>query len=134
MSAYVVSDMQIEVAVNVWAEAVSILKSSESEGGSVSLVRCQDIANILLRENIRSVNYRYKEKGRALKAKFTRRSLYPMVSALQAIRYLECIDYQSCERPDYEKSAACAINRAMRLDLFRMFVGSTQIERMSWSI
>lgn len=136
MSAFVVSDSQISVVVNVWADAVAILKSSESgvTDAGLGLSRCQEVANILLRENVRSVNYRYNEKSRAGKVKFTRRVLYPMVPALQAIKYLECIDYQSCERPDYNKSDACAINRAMRLDLFRLYVGGTQIDRMKWSL
>ena len=65
------------------------------------LMRQQFFADQLKRENIKSVNYRYNERTRFRKVNLDDATaadlrLYNMHDAL---RLLECIDYQSCEHP-----------------------------------
>lgn len=65
----------------------------------------QAFADGLKRENIRSLNYRYKERLRFRSVKLSAVSdadlaYYTMHDAL---RLLECIDYQSCEHPTYNR-------------------------------
>jgi hypothetical protein len=65
----------------------------------------QSFADGLKRENLRSVNYRYKERMRFRPVKLSAindadLAYYTMHDALSM---LECIDYQSCEHPTYDK-------------------------------
>jgi hypothetical protein len=88
MSAFVCSDRQFAVV------AKSLF---------VDARRQQQFADALKRENIKSVNHRYGERTRVTRVKLsacpeTEVSWYlpDDVAAL-----LNCIDYQSCEHPDY---------------------------------
>lgn len=61
-----------------------------------------EAGQMLWRENHRSINYRYSERNRtpSYSAKTTEAKLNP-VAVLKAI---SCYGYQSCERPDWNKS------------------------------
>jgi hypothetical protein len=64
-------------------------------------VEAQKLANDLMRTNVRSVNHRYKESN-----PFTEVDLAQAKSGYNGsdiIRLLECLDYQSCEHPDYDQ-------------------------------
>jgi hypothetical protein len=61
--------------------------------------QAQDAANHFKRENIRSVNYRYKEKTRATKCDMSQANLGPYTGH-DIAAMLNCLDYQSCEHPD----------------------------------
>ena len=65
----------------------------------------QSFADGLKRENIRSVNYRYKESSRFSPVKLSAISDADMAryTMHDALKLLECIDYQSCEHPTYNK-------------------------------
>lgn len=61
----------------------------------------QEHANLLKRENIRSVNYRYGERTKITPVKF---EVDPEVvattfTAADLSQLARCLDYQSCERP-----------------------------------
>jgi hypothetical protein len=91
MSAYICSDKHFAVV----AKAMF-----------ADLYEQQQFANHLKRENIKSVNYRYGEKTRfsqvnleAAKAADVRQYNGHDIHAL-----LNCIDYQSCEHPDYDST------------------------------
>lgn len=88
MSAFICSDLQFAVV----ARAVF----------PTSLIRQQLFANNLKRQNIRSVNYRYKENTRFTKVNFDDANDAPAYHDWDIIGLLRCIDYQSCERPDYD--------------------------------
>lgn len=66
----------------------------------------QFFADHLKRENIASVNYRYNERTRRTKCNLDHATdddvrLYTVHGIL---RLLECVDYQSCEHPDYDST------------------------------
>lgn len=88
MSAFLCSDRQFAVV------AKSIF---------VDARRQQQFADALKRENVRSINHRYRERNRFTKVKLSACPdeevgwyLNDDVAAL-----LNCLDYQSCEHPDY---------------------------------
>ena len=62
--------------------------------------QAQAAANHFKRENIRSVNYRYKEKTRATKCDMTQAADLDTYTGHDIAAMLNCLDYQSCEHPD----------------------------------
>lgn len=68
-----------------------------------------DTATTLLRENIRSVNYRYDEHGRTRKFTAAEIDRAPVLSADALLKQVHCLRYQSCERPDFNSSRACKL-------------------------
>lgn len=85
---------------------------------------CQQAAEILLAENVRSVNHRYPdtvghpenlpgvlaENGQAI----VFRPVYPMISPLVALKACSCYDYQACETDDYPTRLAAKIIDTIR--------------------
>jgi hypothetical protein len=68
----------------------------------------QRFADELKRENIRSVNCRYNERTRFKPVDMTQ-SAHAEYTMADAVRLLECLDYQSCECYDYDQTRiACA--------------------------
>jgi hypothetical protein len=60
------------------------------------------MAQILLDENYKSVNHRYKENDSdTINFEFE-----PALSCVQIIKACECYDYQACETKEYKDSAA----------------------------
>lgn len=93
MSAWMVSKAHIDALVN-----------SAVEHGITTVAEVHETGRMLWRENRRSVNYRYQERGRTPQYRFTgtEMPLHPVV----ILKLLHCFEYQSCERPDWEKSQA----------------------------
>jgi hypothetical protein len=85
MSAFICSDRQ-------FATVARYLFSCETTA--------QQFANHLKRENVRSVNYRYDENNRFRKVNMNKAGDGWSADDIAAL--LACIDYQSCEHPDYE--------------------------------
>jgi hypothetical protein len=96
MSAHVCSDTQFATLV----ATVATMKYSPVKPGEE-----QAVASLLKRENIRSVNYRYNQHDRIAPCDMSKATLggWTLTGLINLAR---CIDYQSCERPDYEKSRA----------------------------
>lgn len=113
MSAYVVDDKEISAILqgvygknhtgfNVWDCQDDT--NSYHYVMNAALTQQQE-ANILMRENVRSVNHRYQDKdvfqGNVVLDR-TAKAL-PILNVLKLIDYLQ---YQSCECDDYKKSEA----------------------------
>ena len=92
MSAFICSDLHIQ----------TIATYAESMGDHLT---AQPIADILKKENIKSVNHRYNEKTRFTKTKFTTDNLVYCNSA-DVFQLVNCLMYQSCEHPEYQGSPA----------------------------
>lgn len=77
----------------------------------------QEHANLLKRENIRSVNYHYNERTKFAPVKFEvdPAVVAAMHTAADLNQLARCLDYQSCERPEWENSKACALLNEMRI-------------------
>jgi hypothetical protein len=70
----------------------------------------QEVADALKRENIKSVNYRYRERTRFKKCDLSGADLG--VTPAEVLELIECLDYQSCEHPDYQRGMLMVIKVA----------------------
>lgn len=66
---------------------------------------CIEVASLLYAENVASVNYRYEESTDATlpSASFYH---YKQIPALHILSCLACLEYQSCEHPEWHGSVA----------------------------
>ena len=88
----------------------------------------QEVAQLLLDENIKSVNYRYSEKESGY-IEYDRGA--PILSAIQAIKAAQCLRYQSCEHPEYEGSIAERLIEAIISDAIPRLEGYNEAQ---WAI
>lgn len=89
MSAFVCSDRHIATIAQWYGDRFRL---GESER--------QEIADLLKKENVRSVNYRYRERQRAGRCDLTQAA--PDTQKPEIVAALcNSLRYQSCERPDY---------------------------------
>ena len=121
MSAFIVSDKHILALV----EAGRIWSYEHSpqclDRGARNF---QDIVDILINENYRSVNYRYREQEEPHKVTYTP---IPMkYSKVDILKACDCYDYQACETPDYEQSQAAKIIHKIRMNAIRTMPGYDQ--------
>ena len=110
MSAYLCSDRQI----------ASIVIGDLSLTGQPTPL-AQGYADLLKRENLRSVNYRYRRRQRFEACNIDQAApIEPTEGGLRAadlIALATCLDHQSCERPDYEGAAAQALIQRIQTQL-----------------
>lgn len=101
MSAWVVTNAHIDVLVNAAAEY-----------GVLSEAQPQRLDQELWHENVRSVNYRYREHDTTptYRLTTTEAPLHP----LAILKAINCYQYQSCERPDWPESRAYQITERLR--------------------
>lgn len=95
MSAFIVSHHHIDVIVSWAVENCQFVMDGRSP---------QELGELLYHANVDSVDYRYDEENPrdySYTPAHSRR-----VSAVQIIKACDCLDYQSCERPDWLKSGA----------------------------
>jgi hypothetical protein len=107
MSAFICSDEHINVLINY---AVNKRASYYWNPRRIDITskNASEIGQILLDENYRSVNHRYRsEHGEPHAFKF-KLSIKPY-SAVDILKAINCLDYQSCETDDWSKSQAWAI-------------------------
>ena len=71
----------------------------------------QQVGQVLLNENYRSVNYRYGESEQP--PTFVSRPVRSQ-TPVQLIKLCDCYNYQTCETPDWEQTEAYAICHALR--------------------
>ncbi len=90
-------------------------------------------AKVLYKENIKSVNYRYNEKTRLPKLD----DVEPKTNfgVYDVIKLIHCLDYQSCEHPDYYKSPAKKILDTLLLNMFENTLkDNANYDRAKWTI
>ena len=88
----------------------------------------QEVAQLLLDENIKSVNYRYSETETGF-IEYDRGA--PILTAIQAIKAAQCLRYQSCEHPTYEGSIAELLVEAIISDAIPRLEGYNEAQ---WAI
>ena len=92
----------------------------------------QSFADMLKRHNIRSVNERYSERNRFRKVDLSVVSDKATLdySPHDALRLLECIDYQSCDASDYDDTLISLARRFLQ----KMGADSNKAQPNLWSI
>ena len=104
MSAFIVSNTQINALVRFAStNNVSFYYGPTSQRWNVSGNE-DATAQLLLDENVRSVNFRY---GETTEAEFISYQIdAPDLTPVQVIKAAQCLEYQSCETSDWEQTMA----------------------------
>ena len=124
MSAFMVPVEHIRAMVNAGLEApLGALSWSGGEGHrrrQLTLATAEEVGQMLLAENRRSVNYRYdqrKKSGKYTHASSSRRSTVEILKAIASY------EYQSCETPDWFESEAYRFCQALHYAMVRHIPG-----------
>lgn len=81
---------------------------------------CQRLCDLLHLANVRSVNRRYDERGRRQRLSYLPSDGSPdclsvaLLTPSPLCKAIDSLDYQSDQRPDWDKSTACAILTQLR--------------------
>ena len=114
MSAYIVNKKHID-ALLTWASRPQYQSPSFYYWQNRQWYFYEDInriGNVLLFENVHSVNYRYNDHDEPPEYKWQRYNR--PLTALQIIKACDCLDYQSCETPDWKDTEAYEIIQTIR--------------------
>ncbi len=103
MSAFIVSNTQINALVRFASINNISCYGPSSKRWNVSGNE-DATAQLLLDENVRSVNFRYQENDQP--APIVYQIDAPILSSVQVIKAAQCLDYQSCETEDWEQTMA----------------------------
>lgn len=128
MSAFIVTDTHINALVRYASRhKITVAYGNPTMRLNVSAHE-QEVAQLLIDENIKSVNYRYSEAETSL-IEYDRGA--PILSAIEAIKAAQCLRYQSCEHSDFEESIAFKLIEAIISDAIPRLEG---YESASWDI
>ena len=107
MSAYLISYEQLNIICNyVYKPKLWSYRDVGSNDSPTWLCKCiTEIGQTLWSENNKSVNYRYNEIQSDPIYKFKRIDI-SHISVVQFLKFLDSLEYQSCEHSNYEKSKA----------------------------
>lgn len=121
MSAFVVADKDIQMIVGY---------AARMKTGNWPFKSCEDldsICSLLLNENIKSVNYRYREEEEEQTLKYDSKWSYSKLishaSAVKAVRYYQ---YQACEHPEWESSEAKRLTDEIKEYAVDMFLSENK--------
>ena len=128
MSAFIVSDTHINALVR-YASRHNV---RAFHGNPLAMFQVKDneqaAAELLLAENVKSVNYRYRD-NEVMSITYDRGA--PILTAIQAIKAAQCLRYQSCECDDFEESIAFKLIEAIIADAIPRLDG---YESAQWAI
>jgi len=128
MSAFVVSDKHINTLLT-WAN--HCIRSIEWEGKNWYFDDSDDLqklAEIMLTENYRSVNYRYSEQETPHQIEF---HFEPDATPMQIIKACNCYDYQCCETDNWKETFAYKINEWIKESAIQRL---PEYEQAQWEI
>lgn len=126
MSAFVVSKKHIDALVTAAVTRNAYIKI-DGEWVEAQPQHANLIGQTLWNENYRSVNARYNESEKAPEYHWTQVN----VSAVQVIKAVHCLDYQSCETDDWNTTQAYQILKAIKNVASYMLPG---YEEAQWEI
>lgn len=112
MSAFIVSDDHINALMNYCiANRIDFYNPATRDRTQITTFNAGEIGRILMDENVRSVCHRYadagvEEKNAAADYRFKLLLKYHHLKPVQVIKACHCLDYQSCETPDWEGTLA----------------------------
>ena len=126
MSAYMVSDKQIDVLVGYMIKN-NVNYYVNDNRVEVSIQSASEIGQILVDENYRSVNERYQERT---EGHFGKPEIYkfnpktgPLPDAVTMLKLCNNYRYQACENDNYEASVAFQIIDAIKEEAIRKLPG-----------
>ena len=113
MSAYLVHSDTIDylvTALRVWDVRLQDGRDAKTDPDS--------IGRILWAENARSVAYRYIEQHEPTDHYRYSSVPWDCVTTIEVLKSIRCLDYQSCETDDWERTVAANILRRLELEAF----------------
>lgn len=121
MSAFVVPLTHINAIVQFASNHRVSLYRAAGQSTTVVTGHEQATAELLLQENVRSVNCRYASDDPAPIIRYDGRA--PTLSPLAVLKACNCLDYQSCETTDWDMTDACQLLDAIRREAVRCLPG-----------
>ena len=133
MSAFIVDPSLINgilTFVSSDRDEVKVYKD-ETELSFKSEKDLQQMAQILMDENYRSVNFRYRSQDKPVAIEF--KSKYTLknggrITSLEVLKACDCFDYQACETDDYTNTLAWKIIDTIRGNAIRRLSGYDKID------
>jgi hypothetical protein len=88
--------------------------SYESRRRELNSETASQVGQVIWAENHRSVSYRYEEAQACPEYRHVSRALPMRLDPVQVLKSIACLDYQSCECPDWEETEAYAFLERLR--------------------
>lgn len=137
MSAFTVSPETIDLIISYANQHVGDIYI-KTEDGSIRYdfkdkKVCQEVAQILMDENNRSVNYRYREQSQAIKINLKLSFVGP-AKVISVIKCCDCLEYQSCETDNYEETLAYKFLQVIRKDAVKKILNRNGYEDAPWGL
>lgn len=132
MSAYVVSNAHLNAIVNfayIKFRREPVLYPPSGFRPSVDCSQPTELGQILLDENVRSVNYRYNETRET--EPFKHNLSLTLVSLEQFFSCIACLEYQSCETNNWPETEAFHILQGLKDKAIRLLPG---YDKTKWSL
>lgn len=123
MSAFICTDRHINLLVQFAVEY-----------GVIRPGFAQSAAEILLKENIRSVNHRYRKQTPARPIEYAEDPEFEQFSAYDCVNLCECYGYQAGEHPDWEEAGAHRLIQTLRATALRKADPRKDQVSIEWAI
>lgn len=126
MSCYIVLTEQIDAILTTAIKARAYVKFPDGGYDYVASHNASTVGQILVNENYRSVNYRYRQQDEA--PEYYYRPYRKELSAVAILKLVNNYMYQACEHPDWEKSDAFKISERIKDSLINKLPGYDEAE------
>lgn len=133
MSAFVVNESHIDVLMQ-FATRFRAYRGSNyyywnGESHKITRDNVSELGQKLLDENYKSVNYRYNDNE--IPDKYVYKVPSRTYTPVEILKACACLNYQSCEHPEWEESEAYAILETIKSDAINALPG---YEEANWEI
>ena len=112
MSAFVVSDKHINTLVTFGKLHRCKVYFGNPTKSLDFFSQAKEVANILYKANVDSVNYRYREHESVFDFDYKTEGVY--AKPVEIIKACDCLEYQCNETPDFENSIAFKLINSIR--------------------
>jgi len=121
MSAYLLDDKEISAIINWGCDSDTTYFWN---GSHIKLRQYpEETAQVLLDENYKSINYRYKEADKPHKINFERNHVSHIFNDGEIAKAVNCYEYQACETHEWHNSQAKTICRGIKDTIIRRLPG-----------
>ena len=129
MSAFEVSNKHINYIINGWIQTGEPIYIENDTVSVHNYVNIEMVGQILVDGNCDSVNCRYNEETEPDQYKFT--SIKRKLEPIEILKLISCLEYQSCEVDDYDKTLSSKICKQITDRLIMHLPG---YEEADWTI
>lgn len=128
MSAFLVSEKHIQALVTYAARHLGTIRLGQATLDLTTPEGKRELGQRLWDENLRSVNFRYREQTEPVVYKH---KMVPSISAVQILKAIHCLSYQSCESNDWEETQAYSVLKQIESSAVRNVPG---YDEAAWGI